>query len=231
MLSDIGEGEDGRRTIEDGHIQHVLEEGSRRFDKGGDSFYEQISALHKAVRGSSPDAALYWLARMLDGGCDPIYLARRLVRMASEDIGIADPRALSLTLSCWDTYTRLGSPEGDLALAQAAVYMASAPKSNAVYAAFNAAKQAVNRNGSLEVPLHLRNPSTTLSKSLGYGEDYRYAHDEENGFAAGENYLPLELKDEKFYHPKNTGLETRIKEKLEAFRSLNAQAKNKRYED
>jgi putative ATPase len=231
VLSDMAEVEDGRRTIEDGHIQQVLEEGSRRFDKGGDSFYEQISALHKAVRGSSPDAALYWLARMLDGGCDPIYLARRLVRMASEDIGIADPRALPLTLSCWDTYTRLGSPEGELALAQAAVYLASAPKSNAVYAAFNAAKQAVNNNGSLEVPLHLRNPSTTLSKSLGYGEDYRYVHDEENGFAAGENYLPLELKDEQFYHPKNTGLETRIKEKLEAFRSLNAQAKNKRYED
>ena len=231
VLSDMGEAEDGCRTIADGHIQQVLEEGSRRFDKGGDSFYEQISALHKAVRGSSPDAALYWLARMLDGGCDPIYLARRLVRMASEDIGIADPRALSLTLSCWDTYTRLGSPEGDLALAQATIYLASAPKSNAVYAAFNAAKQAVNQNGSLEVPLHLRNSSTSLSNSLGYGEDYRYAHDEENGFAAGENYLPLELKDEQFYHPKNTGLETRIKEKLEAFRSLNAQAKNKRYED
>lgn len=231
VLSDMAEVEQGHRTIADGHVQQVLEEGSRRFDKGGDSFYEQISALHKAVRGSSPDAALYWLARMLDGGCDPIYLARRLVRMASEDIGIADPRALPLTLSCWDTYTRLGSPEGDLALAQATIYLASAPKSNAVYAAFNAAKQAVNQNGSLEVPLHLRNSSTSLSNSLGYGEDYRYAHDEENGFAAGENYLPLELKDEQFYHPKNTGLETRIKEKLEAFRSLNAQAKNKRYED
>jgi putative ATPase len=231
VLSDMAEVEQGHRTIADGHVQQVLEEGSRRFDKGGDSFYEQISALHKAVRGSSPDAALYWLVRMLDGGCDPIYLARRLVRMASEDIGIADPRALPLTLSCWDTYTRLGSPEGDLALAQATIYLASAPKSNAVYAAFNAAKQAVNQNGSLEVPLHLRNSSTSLSNSLGYGEDYRYAHDEENGFAAGENYLPLELKDEQFYHPKNTGLETRIKEKLEAFRSLNAQAKNKRYED
>ncbi len=231
VLSDMAEVMDGRRSIADGHIQQVLEEGSRRFDKGGDSFYEQISALHKAVRGSSPDAALYWLARMLDGGCDPIYLARRLVRMASEDIGIADPRALPLTLSCWDTYTRLGSPEGDLALAQAAVYLASAPKSNAVYAAFSAAKQAVNHNGSLEVPLHLRNASTSLSKSLGYGEDYRYAHDEENGFAAGENYLPPELKDEQFYYPKNTGLETRIKEKLEAFRCLNTQAKNKRYED
>ena len=231
VLSDMAEVENGRRIIADGHIQQVLEEGSRRFDKGGDSFYEQISALHKAVRGSSPDAALYWLARMLDGGCDPIYLARRLVRMASEDIGIADPRALPLTLSCWDTYTRLGSPEGDLALAQAAVYLASAPKSNAVYAAFNAAKQAVSQNGSLEVPLHLRSANTSLSKSLGYGEDYRYAHDEENSFAVGENYLPPELKDEQFYFPKNTGLETRIKEKLEAFRSLNAQAKNKRYED
>ena len=231
VLSDMAEVVNGRRTIADGHIQQVLEEGSRRFDKAGDSFYEQISALHKAVRGSSPDAALYWLARMLDGGCDPIYLARRLVRMASEDIGIADPRALPLTLSCWDTYTRLGSPEGDLALAQAAVYLTSAPKSNAVYAAFSAAKQAVNHNGSLEVPLHLRNASTSLSKSLGYGEDYRYAHDEENGFAAGENYLPPELKDEQFYYPKNTGLESRIKEKLEAFRCLNTQAKNKRYED
>ena len=231
VLSDMAEVENGRRIIADGHIQQVLEEGSRRFDKGGDSFYEQISALHKAVRGSSPDAALYWLARMLDGGCDPIYLSRRLVRMASEDIGIADPRALPLTLSCWDTYTRLGSPEGDLALAQAAVYLASAPKSNAVYAAFNAAKQAVSQNGSLEVPLHLRSANTSLSKSLGYGEDYRYAHDEENSFAVGENYLPPELKDEQFYFPKNTGLETRIKEKLEAFRSLNAQAKNKRYED
>lgn len=230
VLSDMAESKDGRRTIADEHILQVLEEGSRRFDKGGDSFYEQISALHKAVRGSSPDAALYWLARMLDGGCDPIYLARRLVRMASEDIGIADPRALPLTLSCWDTYTRLGSPEGDLALAQAAVYLASAPKSNAVYTAFNAAKQAVNQNGSLEVPLHLRNASTSLTKSLGYGEDYRYAHDEENDFAAGENYLPPELKDERFYFPKDSGLEVRIKEKMQQFKILNGKASNKRYD-
>jgi len=230
VLSDMAELIDGRRIVADDHIQQVLEEGSRRFDKGGDSFYEQISALHKAVRGSSPDAALYWLARMLDGGCDPIYLARRLVRMASEDVGIADPRALPLTLSCWDTFTRLGSPEGDLALAQAAVYLASAPKSNAVYAAFNAAKQAVSQNGSLEVPLHLRNASTSLSKSLGYGEEYRYAHDEENGFAAGENYLPPELKDEQFYFPKQAGLELRIKEKLDAYRNLNKRAEKKRYE-
>ncbi|PCI76726.1 MAG: recombination factor protein RarA [SAR86 cluster bacterium] len=230
VLSDMAESEGGHRTIADGHIQQVLEEGSRRFDKGGDSFYEQISALHKAVRGSSPDAALYWLARMLDGGCDPIYLARRLVRMASEDIGIADPRALPLTLNCWDTYTRLGSPEGELALAQAAVYLASAPKSNAVYVGFNAAKLAVTQNGSLEVPLHLRNASTSLSKSLGYGEDYRYAHDEENDFAAGENYLPPELKDAQFYFPNDSGLEIRIKEKLQQFRNLNERAENRRYE-
>jgi len=230
VLSDMAEMDNGKRVIADSHVQQVLEEGSRRFDKGGDSFYEQISALHKSVRGSAPDAALYWLARMLDGGCDPIYLARRMVRMASEDIGLADPRALPLTLSCWDTYQRLGSPEGDLALAQAAVYLASAPKSNAVYAAFNAAKDSVASNGSLEVPLHLRNASTSLTKSMGYGEEYRYAHDEEGGFAAGENYFPPEMKGAQFYHPVNAGLETRIKEKLEAYRKINEQAKNKRYD-
>lgn len=231
VLSDMAELDDGVRTILDTHIEQVLQEGSRRFDKGGDSFYEQISALHKAVRGSSPDAALYWLARMLDGGCDPIYLARRLVRMASEDIGLADPRALQLTLNCWDTYTRLGSPEGDLALAQAVVYLASAPKSNAVYEAFNAAQNAVVEHGSLEVPLHLRNATTALTKKLGYGEEYRYAHDEENGFAAGENYFPESIQDEGFYFPKSSGLEIRIKEKLDQFRKLNAQAKNKRYDE
>lgn len=231
VLSDMAElDEEGTRRISDQHIQQVLAEGSRRFDKGGDSFYEQISALHKAVRGSSPDAALYWLARMLDGGCDPIYLARRIVRMASEDIGVADPRALPLALSCWDSYSRLGSPEGDLALAHAVVYLACAPKSNALYSAFNAAKQAVANNASLEVPLHLRNASTSLSKELGYGEDYRYVHDEESGFAAGENYLPIELKDEQFYFPKQSGLETQIKDKLQQFRTLNKESKNKRYD-
>ena len=230
VLSDMAELEQGVRVISDGHIEQVLQEGSRRFDKGGDSFYEQISALHKAVRGSSPDGALYWLARMLDGGCDPIYLVRRLVRMASEDIGLADPRALQLTLNCWDTYTRLGSPEGDLALAQAAVYLASAPKSNAIYEAFNSAKNAVVENGSLEVPLHLRNASTSLAKTLGYGEEYRYAHDEENGFAAGENYFPQSIQDERFYFPRSSGLEIRIKEKLDQFRELNEQARNKRYD-
>jgi putative ATPase len=229
VLSDMADFKDGQRQISDSHIQQVLEEGSRRFDKGGDSFYEQISALHKSIRGSAPDAALYWLARMLDGGCDPNYLARRLVRIASEDIGIADPRALPLALSCWDSFNRLGSPEGDLALAQATVYLASAPKSNAVYEAFTAAKQAVMQNGSLEVPLHLRNAGTSLSKELGYGQDYRYAHDEENSFAAGENYFPPDLADEQFYFPKNSGLEIRIKEKLEIYRSLDKKAKNKRY--
>ena len=231
ILSDMAELKDGVRLISESHIRHVVEDGFRRFDKGGDSFYEQISALHKSVRGSSPDGALYWLTRMLDGGCDPIYLARRLTRMASEDIGLADPRALQLTLNCWDTYTRLGSPEGELALAQAAVYLASAPKSNAVYTAYNSARNAVVDNGSLEVPLHLRNASTSLTKKLGYGKDYRYAHDEENDFAAGENYLPPQIQDERFYFPKDSGLETRISEKMEYFRGLNEQAKNKRYED
>ena len=231
ILSDMAEPEDGVRVISDQHLAQVVAEGYRRFDKGGDSFYEQISALHKAVRGSSPDGALYWLARMLDGGCDPLYIARRLVRMASEDIGVADPRALQLCLNCWDTYTRLGSPEGELALAQAVVYLASAPKSNAVYEAFNLARNAVVENGSLEVPLHLRNASTSLTRELGYGKDYRYAHDEENGFAAGENYFPQSMQHERFYFPKDSGLEKRIKEKLDYFRQLNAQADNKRYEN
>ena len=231
ILSDMAEPEDGVRVISDQHLAQVVAEGYRRFDKGGDSFYEQISALHKAVRGSSPDGALYWLARMLDGGCDPLYIARRLVRMASEDIGVADPRALQLCLNCWDTYTRLGSPEGELALAQAVVYLASAPKSNAVYEAFNLARNAVVENGSLEVPLHLRNASTSLTRELGYGKDYRYAHDEENGFAAGENYFPQSMQHERFYFPKDSGLEKRIKKKLDYFRQLNAQADNKRYEN
>ena len=229
VLSDMAELKDGRRVIADGHLAQVVEESYRRFDKGGDSFYEQISALHKSVRGSSVDGSLYWLCRMLDGGADPIYLARRISRMAIEDIGLADPRALQLSLSCWDTYTRLGSPEGDLALAQAVVYLASAPKSNALYKSFSAARQAGEEHGSLEVPLHLRNASTSLSKEMGYGEDYRYAHDEEDAFAAGENYLPESIQDEKFYYPQESGLEIRIKEKMEHFRQLNEQAENKRY--
>jgi len=229
VLSDMAELKNGKRTIAEEHISQVLQEGFRRFDKGGDNFYGQISALHKSVRGSSPDAALYWLARMLDGGCDPIYLARRIVRMALEDIGVADPRALELTLNCWDTYTRLGSPEGELALAEAVVYLASAPKSNAVYEAFASAQQAVQEHGSLEVPLHLRNASTSLSKQLGYGAEYRYAHAEASAFAAGENYLPEAIHRERFYFPRESGLESRIKEKLDHFRTLDKESKNQRY--
>lgn len=229
VLSDMAEDVDGQRLVKDEHLEQVLAESYRRFDKGGDAFYDQISALHKAVRGSSPDGALYWLTRMLDGGCDPIYLARRLTRMATEDIGLADPRALQVCLDCWDSYTRLGSPEGDLALAQAAVYMASAPKSNALYTAFGAVKQSIAEQGSLEVPVHLRNAPTKLAKELGHGAEYRYAHDEEGGFAAGENYLPEAIQDSQFYHPLEQGLESRIREKMAHFRQLNQQASNKRY--
>ncbi|MGE3772152.1 MAG: replication-associated recombination protein A, partial [Gammaproteobacteria bacterium] len=188
--------------------------GVRRFDKGGDAFYDQISALHKSVRGSDPDAALYWLARMLDGGCDPVYLARRITRMANEDIGIADPRALALALDAWDTFERLGAPEGELALAQAVVYCACAAKSNAVYAAFNAAREDVARHGSLPVPEHIRNAPTGLAKSLGHGRGYRYDHDESDGHARGQVYLPEPLVGRRYYHPVERGLEQRIAEKL-----------------
>jgi len=230
VLSDMAEPINGKCHINDEHVSQVIEESYRRFDKGGDSFYEQISALHKSVRGSSPDGTLYWLTRMLDGGCDPIYIARRLTRMATEDIGLADPRALQVTLNSWDAYTRLGSPEGDLALAQAAVYLAVAPKSNAMYTAFGSARKTIADQGSLEVPLHLRNATTNLNKELGYGEEYRYAHDEDDAFAAGEKYLPEEIQKDQFYNPKQSGLEIRIKEKMDNFRQLNQQAKNKRYE-
>ena len=230
VLSDMAEPINGKCQINDEHISQVIEESYRRFDKGGDSFYEQISALHKSVRGSSPDGTLYWLTRMLDGGCDPIYIARRLTRMATEDIGLADPRALQVTLNSWDAYTRLGSPEGDLALAQAAVYLAVAPKSNAMYTAFGSARKKIADQGTLEVPLHLRNATTNLNKELGYGEEYRYAHDENDAFAAGEKYLPEEIQKDQFYNPKQSGLEIRIKEKMDKFRQLNQQAKNKRYE-
>ena len=218
-------------SLSDELFRQLLQEGTRRFDKQGDSFYEQISALHKSLRGSSPDAALYWLARMLDGGCDPVYIARRLVRMASEDIGNADPRALEITLNCWDSYTRLGSPEGELALAQAVCYLASAAKSNAVYKAFSAAKESVKSYGSLEVPLHLRNASTQLAEQLGYGDEYRYSHDEEQGHSAGENYFPEALKNDKYYFPEDRGLESRIKEKLDYLEQRNASSMNKRYDN
>jgi len=194
--------------------------GTRRFDKGGDGFYDQISALHKSVRGSDPDAALYWLCRMIDGGTDPKYLARRVVRMASEDIGNADPRGLRIALDAWETQERLGSPEGELALAQAIIYLAIAAKSNAVYTAYKKTMSVIKQTGSLEVPMHISNAPTSLMKDLGHGKDYRYAHNEEGGYAAGERYLPDELIDEIFYEPVDRGLEIKIREKMDYLRSL-----------
>ena len=207
-------------AIDRGVLEQVLVGDTRRFDKGGEYFYDQISAMHKSVRGSSPDAALYWLCRMLDGGCDPIYIARRLVRMASEDIGNADPRALELAMSAWDVQERLGSPEGELALAQAVVYLAVAAKSNAVYSAFKATMADVRSLPSYEVPIHLRNAATSLMKELDYGKDYRYAHNEEGSYAPGESYLPEELNDKQYYQPTDRGLEKKISEKLAYLRSL-----------
>lgn len=205
-------------------LRQVIEGSVRRFDKGGDAFYDQISALHKSVRGSAPDAALYWLARMIDGGCDPLYIARRLVRMASEDIGNADPRALAIAMDAWDAQQRLGSPEGELALAQAAVYLAIAAKSNAVYRAWNSALEDVRKQGSLEVPVHLRNAPTRLMKALGYGHAYRYAHDEPDAYAAGEQYFPDDMAPQRYYQPVDRGLEIRIKEKLERLAELDRAA-------
>ena len=208
-------------------IEEIASEGVRRFDKGGDLFYEQISALHKSVRGSNPDAALYWLTRMLDGGCDPLYLARRIVRIASEDIGNADPRGLEIALNAWQAYERLGSPEGELALAQAVIYLASAPKSNAVYAAYKLAVQDAKESGSLDVPMHLRNAPTRFMKDLDYGKDYRYAHQESDAFAAGETYFPDEMNEPIYYEPVPRGLELKIGEKLAYLREQN-NAKNQK---
>lgn len=212
--------------IDIGILKEALAAQPRQFDKGGDHFYDQISALHKSIRGSQPDAALYWFARMLDGGCDPLYIARRLVRIASEDIGNADPRCLRICLDAWDTYERLGSPEGELAIAQALVYLAVAAKSNAVYQAFNQACDAVKQSGSLPVPVHLRNAPTKLMKSLGHGDEYRYAHDEEQAYAAGENYFPEGLEGTQFYFPVERGLELKIAQKLEQLRRWDKQAQN-----
>lgn len=206
-------------------VAEVVQESLRRFDKGGEAFYDQISALHKAVRGSAPDAALYWMCRMLDGGCDPLYIARRVVRMASEDIGNADPRGLQLALNAWDVQTRLGSPEGELAIAHAVVYLAVAAKSNAVYNAYNAAMKQVKTTPSFEVPLHLRNAPTRLMEDLGYGAEYRYAHKEAEGYAAGENYFPEPLAGTHYYQPVERGLEIKIAEKLRYLRRLDAEAK------
>jgi len=211
-------------TIDEPMLEHALGEQLRRYDKGGEQFYDTISALHKSVRGSDPDAALYWFVRMLDGGVDPRYAARRIVRMASEDIGLADPRALRLALDATETYERLGSPEGELALAQAVVYLAVAPKSNAVYTAYKAAVAFVKQDGTRPVPLRLRNAPTALMKGLDYGRGYRYAHDEAGGFAAGERYWPDDLPPPQFYAPVGRGLEIRIGEKLQELRRLNAAA-------
>ena len=212
-----------RAEVTDVWLLKVLGERMRRYDKGGEQFYDTISALHKSVRGSDPDAALYWLVRMLDGGADPRYMARRLIRMASEDIGLADPRALRLALDAAEVYERMGSPEGELALAECVVYLAVAAKSNAVYKAFNEARAFVKKDGTRPVPMHLRNAPTQLMKNLDYGKGYRYAHDEQDGFAAGENYLPEGMASPGFYRPVERGLEIRIADKLRQLRSLNHQ--------
>lgn len=217
--------QEGQSEITDEIARQVLAGGgARRFDKQGEEFYNQISALHKSVRGSAPDAALYWFCRMLDGGCDPLYLARRILRIASEDIGNADPRALQLALNAWEVQERLGSPEGELALAQAVLYMACAPKSNAAYTAYNTARIDAANTGSLEVPVHLRNAPTKLMKQLDYGKAYRYAHDEPDAYAAGENYFPDQLPPRRYYNPVPRGLEIKIAEKLERLRMMDEQS-------
>ena len=225
MAADLSIKQDGKQVITIDLIKDVITGGVRRFDKQGEAFYDQISALHKSVRGSDPDATLYWFTRMLDGGCDPLYIARRVVRMASEDIGNADPRALQLALNAWDVQERLGSPEGELAIAQAVVYLACAPKSNAVYTAMGAAMKDARERGSLEVPLHLRNAPTKLMKELGYAKGYRYAHDEAEAYAAGESYLPQELGKRQYYFPTEQGLEGKIAERLAHLKELDRSAR------
>ncbi len=226
MAADLARPENGREHIDDALVDEIISGSVRRFDKGGDVFYEQISALHKSVRGSDPDAALYWFARMLDGGCDPLYIARRVVRMATEDIGNADPRALALALDAWDCFERLGSPEGELAIAQALVYLACASKSNAVYTAFGEALADAREHGSLEVPMHLRNAPTRLMRELGHGGGYRYAHDEPDGFAAGERYFPAGMPSRRYYRPVERGLEQKIAERLAELRRRNRAAES-----
>ena len=229
MLEQIGiaAAEAERGEIDEPFVRETLAQRLRRFDKGGEQFYDQISALHKSVRGSAPDAALYWMTRMLDGGADPLYLGRRLIRMAVEDIGLADPRALRVALDACETYERLGSPEGELVLAEAALYMAIAPKSNAAYIAFGAARDLVRNDASRPVPERLRNAPTRLMKDLGYGRGYRYAHDEQDAYAAGESYFPEGMKPAEFYRPTDRGLEARIREHLEQLRQLDRKARPK----
>jgi putative ATPase len=219
LSSGLIEASDDAHALTVAIAAEVASGGRRRFDKGGDQFYDQISALHKAVRGSDPDAALYWLCRMLDGGCDPLYVARRAVRMAVEDVGLADPRAFAMAIDAWDAYERLGSPEGELAIAMLVVYLACVPKSNAVYVAMGEAKEDVEKFGTLDVPLRLRSAPTALMKGLGYGRDYRYAHDEPDAFAAGERYLPDEMPERRYYRPVPRGLEIKIAEALARLRA------------
>ena len=222
---EVAAGERHDAAIDAPFVRSTIAQARRLFDKGGEQFYDQISALHKSVRGSNPDATLYWLVRMLDGGADPLYVGRRLVRMATEDIGLADPRALRIALDACETYERLGSPEGELALAEAAIYLALAAKSNAAYVAFGAARDAVKSTGTQPVPLHLRNAPTRLMKDLGYGREYRYAHDEDDAYAAGETYLPPALAGSRFYEPTERGLEARIRERLAALREKDEKSK------
>ncbi len=228
MASDLAQAEN-KTLIDMELVKEIAQESVRSFDKGGDIFYEQISALHKSVRGSSPDGALYWFVRMIDGGCDPLYIIRRVVRMASEEIGNADPRGLQVSMDAWQTFERLGSPEGELAIAQAIVYLACAAKSNAVYTAYNQVTELVRNSQSEEVPIHLRNAPTALLKEQGFGQEYRYAHDEDQAYAAGESYLPESIKDAVFYQPVERGLELKIKAKLEYLADLDLKSPIQRY--
>jgi putative ATPase len=224
LLEIAAELADGQ-VIDDATLEQVLADRTRRFDKGGEQFYDQISALHKSVRSSDPDAAVYWLVRMLDGGCDPLYLARRMTRMAVEDVGLAEPRAWRMALDAWDTYERLGSPEGELGLAQLAIWLAIAPKSNAAYTAYKQARAIVSETGTLDVPMHLRNAPTKLMKGLGYGKGYQYDHDVEGGVALGQQCLPDALEGTEFYQPVERGLELKLREKLQSLRAARKQAR------
>ena len=226
LLEIAAEVADGQ-VIDNATLEQVLADRTRRFDKGGEQFYDQISALHKSVRSSDPDAAVYWLVRMLDGGCDPLYLARRMTRMAVEDVGLAEPRAWRMALDAWDTYERLGSPEGELGLAQLAIWLAIAPKSNAAYMAYNQAREVVGKTGTLEVPMHLRNAPTKLMKGLGYGKGYQYDHDAAGGIALDQQCLPDALEGTEFYQPVERGLEVKLREKLQSLRELRRQARKK----
>lgn len=231
LMVDMAENSPQGKILDRTLLADVLGERQARFDKGGDRYYDLISALHKSVRGSSPDGALYWYARILTAGGDPLYVARRLLAIASEDIGNADPRAMQIALNAWDCYTRVGAYEGERAIAQAVIYLAVAPKSNAVYTAFNNAKKLAKEEKDYDVPAHLRNAPTNLMKSLGYGEEYRYAHDEPNAYADGENYFPPELKETRFYFPTERGMEKQIKEKMAWLKSLDEQSRNQRYRE